>query len=111
MSEITWTTGDRPQEIEDYWHALYPEIDTASAKIQVLERHGYSPVGYFVLPERCWLENYYRPLEGRFSGFLSRNASSEEARQVVESERREIALYEKYRAFYSYGFYLARKVD
>ena len=50
LSEITWTTAARPQTITDYWTAQYPEIDTASAKLAVLERHGYRPEGYFLLP-------------------------------------------------------------
>jgi len=51
VSEITWITGKRPSEIQEYWEAEYPEIDTASSKINILERSGYSPVAYFVLPE------------------------------------------------------------
>ena len=58
LSEITWTTAARPQTITDYWTAQYPEIDTASAKLAVLERHGYRPEGYFLLPPCCWQEHY-----------------------------------------------------
>ena len=83
----------------------------ASSKIGLLERHGYSPIGYFVLPEHCWLENYYRPMQNRFKDFLNRHGNSEEAREIVEAENREIELYEKYKAFYSYGVYVARKLD
>ena len=59
-SEITWLTDSRPVELQKHWDSEYPEIDVASAKIGVLEQHGYSPIGYFVLPEHCWLEEYYR---------------------------------------------------
>ncbi len=109
-SEITWTTDARPKELDDYWNSAYPEIDVASAKIQVLERQGYSPIGYFVLPEHCWLERYYRPMQARFDEFLERHGNSEEARAIVDAEREEIALYERYQAFYSYGMYIARKL-
>ena len=110
ISEITWITSDRPFEIQKYWQAEYPEIDTASSKINILERSGYSPVAYFVLPERCWLENYYRPMQNSFAGFLARHSYSEKAQTIVEAENKEIALYEKYRAHYSYGVYVARKL-
>lgn len=109
ISEITWTTHHRPGELQRHWDAEYPEIATASAKMSVLEKNGYSPMGYFVLPEHCWLENYYRPLQNSFTEFLARQSSSEAAQAVVESERKEIALYEKYSGYYSYGFYVARK--
>jgi SAM-dependent methyltransferase len=110
-SEITWTTASRPAEIQAYWEREYPEIDRASAKMRVLEHHGYAPVGYLVLPEHCWLDNYYAPLETELADFLERNGHSEEARAIVDAERQEIALYRKYKHYYSYGMYVARKLD
>jgi SAM-dependent methyltransferase len=110
VSEITWTTASRPLEIQQYWDDQYPEIDVASSKMSVLEKNGYSPMGYFVLPEHCWLENYYRPMQNRFEDFLDRNGNREEARAIVEAENREIELYEKYKSYYGYGVYIARKL-
>ena len=108
-SEITWITNSRPSELQNHWNNEYPEIDTASAKLKVLEENGYTPVGYFVLPEYCWLDNYYEPMRTNFNVFLSRHGDSEEARAIVEAERHEIKLYEKYKAYFSYGVYIARK--
>jgi len=109
VSEITWITDSRPAAIQTHWENEYPEINLASAKITALEKQGYSPIGYFVLPENCWLENYYRPLQAGFNAFLERNGGGEEARGIVEAEQAEIELYEKYKEYYSYGFYIARK--
>ena len=109
-SEITWLTDSRPAEIQKHWDSEYPEIDLASSKIRVLEKHGYSPIGYFVLPEHCWLDEYYRPMQARFDDFLNRNGNSEEAREVVAAEQQEIDLYETYKTHISYGVYLARKL-
>lgn len=111
VSEITWITSSRPPELQKYWEREYPEIDVASSKIDVLEKNGYSPMGYFVLPEHCWLENYYRPMQNRFEDFLKRNGNSDEARAIVEAENREVELYEEYKAHYSYGMYIARRLD
>lgn len=110
VSEITWSTDSRPDELESYWNNAYPEIDTASAKIKVLEENGYSLSAYFLLPDYCWVENYYRPLQNSFADFLERNGNSRKAREVVSNEETEIALYEKYKSFYSYGVYVARKL-
>ena len=111
VSELTWLTHDRPAELQAHWDAQYPEVDTASAKMAVLERLGYAPVGYFVLPDSAWLDHYYRPMQQRFSGFLDRHANSEAAMAIVAAEETEISLYERYRDFVSYGFYIARRVD
>ncbi len=110
VSELTWLTQERPRELEAHWVAQYPEVDTASAKMAILEQNGFSPIGYFVLPKPCWRENYYHPLEARFAAFLSRNGHSAAAAAVVAGEQREIALYEHYSAFFGYGYYVARKV-
>lgn len=108
-SELTWLTGERPTGIAQHWMQEYPEVATASAKMAILEENGYSPVGYFALSERCWLDNYYRPLQERFAGFLSRNGRSEPAQAVVKAEENEIALYERYSTYYSYGYFVARR--
>ena len=109
VSELTWLMQKRPAELEQHWMKEYPEVDTASAKMAILEENGFSPVGYFVLPKRCWLDNYYRPMQARFAAFLSRNENSEAAAAIVAAEQHEIALYERNSAFVSYGYYVARR--
>jgi SAM-dependent methyltransferase len=109
VSELTWLTGDRPADLQAHWDREYGEVDTASAKMALLEKLGFSPIGYFVLPEYCWLDNYYRPMQRRFSGFLEAHGRSEAAKAIVAAEEAEIALYERHRTFVSYGYYVARK--
>lgn len=109
VSEITWITQSRPKEIEEFWKAEYPEVDTASNKIKQLENNGYSLVGYFYLSPNSWIETYYEPMKARFEPFLERNGNSELARKVVEDHQAEIDLYQKFKNYYSYGFYIARK--
>ena len=109
VSELTWLTDRRPRELQAHWDNEYPEADTASAKMAVLERLGFSPLGYFPLPEYCWLDNYYRPMQQRFPAYLQRHGNSEAAQAIVRAEENEIALYERHKAFLSYGYYVARK--
>ena len=109
VSELTWLTDERPEELQAYWDREYPQVDTVSAKMAILERLGFSPLGYFALPESCWLDNYYRPIQRRFAGFLERHQNSDAARAIVELEKNEISLYERYKAFFGYGYYIARK--
>jgi len=111
VSELTWLTDARPEALEAHWMTQYPEVATASAKLAILEKNGYTPLGYFVLPEHCWLQAYYRPLQQRFATFLRTHGSTEAAKAIVAEEELEIALYERYRAFVSYGYYIAQKTD
>ena len=109
VSELTWLSDRRPAELEDHWREQYPQVATASAKMALLEEHGYTPLGYFPLPETCWLQNYYHPMQARFEAFLAKHEGSAEARAIVEAERLEIGLYERFSAFVSYGYYIAQK--
>ena len=109
VSELTWLTDERPAVLQSHWDAAYNEVDTASAKMAVLEKAGYAPIGYFALPKRCWLENYYRPMQARFGAFLERQSNSDAARALVDAESAEIDLYERFSDFVSYGFYIVRK--
>ena len=109
VSEITWITNSRPEAIEAFWTREYPEIAVASTKINQLESNGYSLVGYFYLDEESWIKTYYEPLTNRFKDFLSRNGNTKTAQQVVEEYQTEMELYHKYKAYFSYGFYIAQK--
>lgn len=110
VSELTWLTATRPAELQAHWQQEYPEVDTAAAKLALLEQAGYSPLGYFVLPGECWLEAYYRPLQRRFAAFLASHGNTPAANATVAAENHEIALYERYREYFGYGYYIARKI-
>ena len=110
VSELTWLTEKRPTELDDHWSREYPEVATASEKMALLEAHGFTPLGYFPLSEACWLDNYYRPMQERFEAFVTKHDNSAAARSIVEVEQLEIDLYERFSAFVSYGFYVARKL-
>ena len=110
VSEITWLTDERPAELQAFWDSGYPEIATASEKIAVLEKAGYTPMGYFALPSYCWLENYYTPLAAGFTDFLMRHYDSDLAKKIVEEDTTEIEQYQRFKAYYSYGMYVARKL-
>lgn len=111
VSEITWITPTRPQEIEDYWNSHYPEIAMASEKSSILEKNGWSLTGYFMLNTSSWLDNYYAPIEANFENFLKRHDQSASAKAIVTAYKEEIQWFRRYKDFYNYGFYIAKKVD
>lgn len=108
VSEVIWLTMDRPAEINEFWQNEYPEIATPSRKMAILEEQGFVLKGYFPFPKSAWWDNYYLPLQDRFDEFLSSH-KSEAARQLIEVEKEEIELYEKYGRYYGYGFFIGQK--
>eukprot|EP00121_Abeoforma_whisleri_P009396 Awhi_evm2s8637 len=95
------------KEINDHWNREYPDIDTASNKIRILEAEGFSPLGYFPLGVDAWMDSYYSPLKNQhIPEFLKKYSDSKEAKAIVEEQMDEIQLYEKYKAFLAMDFIL-----
>lgn len=109
VSEISWLTDERPEEIENYWVNAYPEIDTIWNKLSVIEKCGYEIIAHIVLDEKCWIDNYYKPLESNTENFLRRYDYADEVKDFIEQGKEEADLYHRYKDYYSYVFYIAKK--
>lgn len=110
VSEVTWFTDERPAEIEDFWMNAYPEIDTIPNKVAQVQKAGYLPVATFVLPDKCWIEDFYAPQAAAQDAFLKANAGNIAAEEFIASERYEARLYHKYKEYYGYVFYIGKKI-
>lgn len=110
VSEICWLTDERPDEINDFWCAAYPEIDTVANKEAVMNRAGYEVVASFVLPASCWIDNYYAPQTAIIDEFLKKHDSGEAAKALVAEQREEAELFQRFKDYYSYGFFIGKKV-
>lgn len=110
VTEASWLTDDRPEEIARFWSDAYPEIDTLPNKVKQLQGAGYIPIASFVLPEECWTDNFYFPQKKAQEIFLRNNADKKTARELVNYMRYEAELYSKYKGYYGYVFYIGKKV-
>ncbi len=110
VTECSWFTEERPAEINDFWMEAYPEIDTISNKVAQIQKAGYLPVATFILPENCWTEYYYSPEAKARDKFLCKYAGNKTAEDLVAFQRYEEELYYKYKEFYGYVFFIAKKV-
>ncbi len=109
VTEASWFTEDRPDEINRFWRDAYPEIDTIPHKIALMQKAGYVPVAHFILPENCWIENFYALQTGAQEAFLRKYNGNRTAIDFISSERHEAQLYLKYKEYYGYVFYIGRK--
>lgn len=110
VTEVSWFTEKRPTEIETFWQDAYPEIDTIPNKVAQMQRAGYLPVASFILPENCWNENFYDPQVKAQEDFLKKYQGNKTVEELIVSQRHEAQLYNKYKAFYGYVFYIGRKI-
>lgn len=111
ISEVSWFTEERPAEIEDFWIDAYKEIDTISNKVFQMQRAGYLPVATFILPEYCWTDNFYAKQVPVQEIYLKKYAGNKTVKEFIINQRREYQLYNKYKEYYGYVFYIGRKIE
>ena len=109
VSESCWFTEERPAEIHDFWMDGYPEISTISVKVEQLQKAGYLPVATFVLPTYCWQENYYQPLAAMRQSFLDAHPGNKSAEELIRFCQLEEDMYRRYKDYYGYVFFVAKK--
>ena len=115
VSEASWFTLERPAEIEEFWQIAFSELedskmDTISNKVSQMERAGYIPIATFILPENCWIENYFAPLVAAQEAFLEKHKGNKTVEEFITSERYETLMYHKYKSYFGYVFYIGKKI-
>jgi SAM-dependent methyltransferase len=110
VSESSWFTDERPAEINDFWMDAYPEIDLLPNQVAKIHKAGYLPVATFIFPETCWTEHYFAPKNKAQELFLNKYAGNKAAEKLIISQSYEEELYGKYKEFYGYVFFIAKKV-
>ncbi|MEY3026939.1 MAG: hypothetical protein RLZZ238_1836 [Planctomycetota bacterium] len=111
VSDLVWTSAQRPEPIDAHWRREYPSIALPSERLRTLEACGYAPLGAFMLPPHCWSTCYYEPLRTGSRAFLERHANAAEAQEIVAVEEAEARLYEQFGAWYGYSFFIARRIE
>ncbi len=110
VTEASWFTPERPAEINDFWMAHYTEIDTIPNKVAQIQNAGYIPVATFILPENCWTEHYFAPCSKIQEAFQKKHQGDKTVEELIAGQRHEMELYYKYKEFYGYVFYIAKKI-
>lgn len=110
VSEASWFTDERPEEISAFWNNEYPGIDTIPKKVAQMQKAGYVPVASFILPEYCWTEHFYSPQTEVQKTFLKKHFGNKVATDFVASQQYERELYYKYKEYYGYVFYIGKKL-
>lgn len=106
----SWFTDERPAEIEKWWLDAVPEIGTIGHNVSIMQKAGYIPVAAFILPENCWIDNYFIPQKARQEEFLKEHAGNKTVEDMIAFMRREAELYSKYKQYYGYVFYIGKKM-
>jgi cyclopropane fatty-acyl-phospholipid synthase-like methyltransferase len=110
VSEAVWLKPDPPKEVLYFWRE-YPEIDLMEEKLKIVDKLDFEESGHFVLPWTSWTELYYKPMKEKMVELETLWEDDPQGQAVLEEAKSEIAVFEKYHEYYSYGFFIMRKPD
>jgi ubiquinone/menaquinone biosynthesis C-methylase UbiE len=105
-SELSWLKPDPPEEVRKFFAEAYPGVKTVEENLEVAKKTGYQIVGWFVIPERSWWDNYYALIEEKIPALKSKYRGDKEALSLLACEELEIEMYRKYSEYYGYVFYI-----
>lgn len=110
VTDATWFTKNRPAEIEKFWADAYNEVTTPEIKIAQILKAEYKFIASFVLPTECWTTNYYEPQKSVQKKMLEERKDDKSFAEFIAMQRHEAQMYEKYKSYYGYVFYIAQKI-
>jgi SAM-dependent methyltransferase len=106
----SWFTDERPVKIEKFWGDAGCKLDTIGHNILIMQKAGYIPVATFILPEKCWTNNYFTPREAALKSLLNKYTGNKTVEGFIENNKYEVELYSKYKQYYGYVFYIGKKI-
>jgi SAM-dependent methyltransferase len=108
VSHICWLKENQPKELIEFWNEAYPAITSVEENLRTFIKCGYEIIEHFTLPDSDWRENYYNPLKNKLKLMEVEYRNSPEALEVINIEKKEMDLFEKYSNYYGYEFFIAQ---
>jgi len=88
---------------------VHDEKGNITEKIEQISNCGYELLGYFVLGEETWWNEYYAPLEKRIHEIRVKHADNPRAIAVLDAEQQEIDMFKKNPRRYCSVFFVMKK--
>jgi len=108
-SDATWFSKGAPEEVKAFWDSEYPEMTSVEEKLLMIRNCGYEVIGHFPLPEEAWFE-FYGDLKKSVEKKIKKYRENPEAMEFINANLREIEMYDRFREYYGYEFYVMRRI-
>ncbi len=108
-SDAAWLTDDPPAEALNFWNMEYPAMTTIDGNVRTAAEAGYEVFDHFVLPNRCWWDEYYIPLAERAAKLRPDAAEDSALIQVLDETEREIDIVRRYGDSFGSVHFLMKK--
>lgn len=106
VTEVTWVMPDPPEEVRAFWNNNYPGMKTLDENLQIIHDCNYYLIDYFVIPDTCWIDEYYQPMQDRIEMLRQKYADQPDFQKHLDAELEEIEIFRKYNQYYGYVFYI-----
>jgi len=88
---------------------VHDEVGSITQKLEQIFSCGYDLLGYFVLGEETWWNEYYAPLEKRIHKIRTKHADNPRAIAVLDAEQREIEMVKQNPGRYCSAYFVMKK--
>lgn len=109
LTELVWFTDHPSAEAASFMQEAYPPMTTVPGCERIIRETGYHLAGSFRLPDETWWQEYYDPVVQKMSGMNDQVAGDPDAMAILDSMKKEIALFRQYSGEYGYQAFLVRK--
>ncbi|MBW3698475.1 MerR family transcriptional regulator [Vibrio sp. T187] len=104
VNDLVWSTETPSQSALEFWQKEYPDMTTATERIQQAKALGYQVVSQFPLSREGW-DAYYQPLKERLKTLEPDMGNS----AAYQDMKREVENYFTTQKEYDYQFFVLRK--
>lgn len=111
VTELSWLKPDPPAEVKAFWQQGYPGMKQLEENLEIIYKNDYYLIDYFVLPETSWINEYYQPMQARIEMLHEKYKDEPQKLAILEDELLEIRMYEKYKEWYGYVFYIMQNKE
>ena len=109
VSDLCWLRPDPPAECRAFFDVVFPAMMDVESNLRLIRDAGLEVIEHFPLPETCWLDSLYAPLEERVKELRGCNRDDAERIQLLDSIQGQIDLYRRYPGSYGYEFFVMRR--
>ncbi|MBN1165562.1 MAG: class I SAM-dependent methyltransferase [Methanospirillaceae archaeon] len=109
VSELTVISRSPPAPAREFFHSIYPAVQTEEENCDVITRAGYELIQTVLLPPAAW-DRFYAPQKEKIA-LMKRETRSKEEKEVIAEIEQEIAIMERYKGAYGYVYYIMQKPE
>ena len=106
VSDIAWFAKNPPEDLIQFWEKEGCIPSSEDKKKEQVRKAGLRLIATYQLPEAGWWEHYYVPMLERIRDLKITYGAYPEFGQILSSCEHEVEVYQKYRQYYGYTFFV-----